>query len=295
MYCPNCGAPNLDTATKCVSCQLALPKLTEASSAPNPTASEMPPAVTQWPPNPPVYPDTPYPNPGQPAYDYSSYNPNPQYGTAGVSNYSNVPPSYAVPADRAGVAGFYPYPGYRVPADRVGVSRATNTFWSRVGAYLIDQIISGIIFFVVFGIPLIAWITGFIAKYANQLDVCSTSAANYDPNLCNNALHTIFINQGELSSLLPLAISTALLGMVLVLAYQVLLTARGQTLGKRAFGLKVVRVDGSAPGFGTALLRQTIGYFISNLFFGLGFLWVAFDSQHRGWHDYMAGTYVIPV
>ena len=25
----------------------------------------------------------------------------------------------------------------------------------------------------------------------------------------------------------------------------------------------------------------------------LGFLWIAFDSEKRGWHDWLAGTYVV--
>ena len=32
---------------------------------------------------------------------------------------------------------------------------------------------------------------------------------------------------------------------------------------------------------------------ISGLIFSLGFIWVAFDGKRQGWHDKLAGTYVI--
>jgi uncharacterized RDD family membrane protein YckC len=58
-------------------------------------------------------------------------------------------------------------------------------------------------------------------------------------------------------------------------------------------GLRVAREsDGSAPGLGRSFLRY-IGYFVSGLALGIGFLWVAFDSRKQGWHDKIAGTVVI--
>ncbi len=66
----------------------------------------------------------------------------------------------------------------------------------------------------------------------------------------------------------------------------------GQTPGKRLLGLKVVRTDGKPMTLGTAFLRW-VGYIISKLPFFMGFIWVAFDSKKQGWHDKIAGTYVI--
>lgn len=68
--------------------------------------------------------------------------------------------------------------------------------------------------------------------------------------------------------------------------------ATGQTPGKRMLGLRVVRADGEDMTFGTAFLRW-VGYIISKLPFFLGFIWVAFDGRKQGWHDKIAGTYVI--
>jgi uncharacterized RDD family membrane protein YckC len=66
----------------------------------------------------------------------------------------------------------------------------------------------------------------------------------------------------------------------------------GQTVGKLALGLKVVGKDGGAIGVGRASVRY-FGSFISLLFAGLGFAWIAFDSRKQGWHDKMAGSLVI--
>jgi uncharacterized RDD family membrane protein YckC len=66
----------------------------------------------------------------------------------------------------------------------------------------------------------------------------------------------------------------------------------GKTPGKMVFGLKVIRENGEAPGFGTAFLRW-IGYFLSSLPLNLGFIWIAFDSKKQGFHDKLAGTVVI--
>jgi uncharacterized RDD family membrane protein YckC len=41
------------------------------------------------------------------------------------------------------------------------------------------------------------------------------------------------------------------------------------------------------------LLRHTIGYTLSFLVFGLGFLFAAFDSRGRTLHDMLAGTVVV--
>ena len=65
----------------------------------------------------------------------------------------------------------------------------------------------------------------------------------------------------------------------------------GQTPGKRLAGVRVVRTSGQPVTFGVAL-RRFIGYFISGILF-LGFLWVLLDARRQGWHDKIAGTYVI--
>jgi len=70
----------------------------------------------------------------------------------------------------------------------------------------------------------------------------------------------------------------------------------GQTLGKIAFSIKVVNVDDEIPGLGRAALREIVGKFIFLFIFVIalfGFIFIATDSEKQGWHDKIAGTYVI--
>ena len=65
----------------------------------------------------------------------------------------------------------------------------------------------------------------------------------------------------------------------------------GQTIGKRMMGLRVVRTNGQRVTFWAAVRRQ-IGYAISAILF-LGYLWILFDNRRQGFHDKLAGTYVV--
>lgn len=65
------------------------------------------------------------------------------------------------------------------------------------------------------------------------------------------------------------------------------------TPGKMA--LKAIIVDektGNAPEMKQWIIRY-LGYFLSLIPLGLGYLWVAWDSKKQGWHDKLAGTVVI--
>ena len=84
------------------------------------------------------------------------------------------------------------------------------------------------------------------------------------------------------------------LSLALYLGYCGLMEAsalRG-TLGKRVMGLSVVNVDGSPLTFAQAAKRNSIKA-LSFLALGLGCLWVAWTRTKQGWHDKLAGTYVI--
>jgi uncharacterized RDD family membrane protein YckC len=80
---------------------------------------------------------------------------------------------------------------------------------------------------------------------------------------------------------------------VAALNFILLAGVRGQTLGKWATGLRIERRDGGQVGVGRVLLRHTVGYTLSVLIFGLGFLFAALDSQGRALHDLLAGTLVV--
>lgn len=69
-------------------------------------------------------------------------------------------------------------------------------------------------------------------------------------------------------------------------------TAFGQTIGMTLMGLSVVRPDGTRPPVLRSIVRY-FGYWLSFIVFGLGFLWILFDRQRRGWHDKLSGTLVV--
>lgn len=66
----------------------------------------------------------------------------------------------------------------------------------------------------------------------------------------------------------------------------------GQTPGKFALGIKVIKADGSELTDTDAVIRA-IGYNISAFLFGLGFLWALLDRNNQTWHDKIGRTYVV--
>jgi len=64
------------------------------------------------------------------------------------------------------------------------------------------------------------------------------------------------------------------------------------SLGKIIFRAYIVDTSGNKASFGQLLVRY-LGYFVSLAFFGLGFVWIAFDRRKQAWHDKLAGTVVI--
>ena len=67
----------------------------------------------------------------------------------------------------------------------------------------------------------------------------------------------------------------------------------GFTIGKWAAGLRILQQNGAEIGIGRALLRHFVGYPLSFMTLGLGFLIAAFTSRGRGLHDLIAGTVVV--
>ena len=66
----------------------------------------------------------------------------------------------------------------------------------------------------------------------------------------------------------------------------------GQTPGKFALGICVIKADGSPLSDTDAVIRA-IGYNVSSICFGLGYIWAIFDKNNQSWHDKLARTYVV--
>jgi uncharacterized RDD family membrane protein YckC len=85
------------------------------------------------------------------------------------------------------------------------------------------------------------------------------------------------------------------LELVALAAYGAIMwKVRGATIGGTVFDLRVVRLDGRAVDWETAIIRA-LGCFLSLAVAGLGFFWIAFDPAKQAWHDKIAGTVVVRV
>jgi uncharacterized RDD family membrane protein YckC len=87
------------------------------------------------------------------------------------------------------------------------------------------------------------------------------------------------------------------LGILLSIGYVVYFEGgpTGQTIGKRALGIRVYDFRGSGEpiGYGRAFIRW-LGKIISSIPCYLGFLWMLWDKEKQTWHDKLATTVVVP-
>ena len=140
-------------------------------------------------------------------------------------------------------------------------------FWIRFAAFVVDRIIVYVI------AALIAFAIGI-----------SRTSGEVDPN----------VQQDVVVSFETINLSFLLLIWGTSVVYGVLLTTlRGQTLGKMLLGIQVVDSSGSIPPWYRVVARELVGKFVSEVIIWLGYLWIVFDQNKRGWHDYLGGSYVV--
>jgi uncharacterized RDD family membrane protein YckC len=107
--------------------------------------------------------------------------------------------------------------------------------------------------------------------------------------------------------LVPTIIVVAILGnggaanlitTLIGIAYYVTLEggATGQTLGKKALGIRVYdfRGGGGPIGYGRAFVRYLVRI-ISAIPLFLGYFWMLWDKEKQCWQDKAAGSVVVPV
>lgn len=87
--------------------------------------------------------------------------------------------------------------------------------------------------------------------------------------------------------------SAGLLTVAFLIFYHILAwTAFSATPGKMMLNLQIVDRNGWRIGIVQAIGRL-MGYGFSTLVVGLGFVWIFVSRFGRGWHDHIAGTYVV--
>ncbi len=140
------------------------------------------------------------------------------------------------------------------------------SFGKRAVAYIIDSIIVGLIA----GIP-IGCLIGITAAFAMEMS-----------------------EEAYIIAIIAVSLIGVLWAIIASILYFAWMWSRtGQTLGKKWLGIKVVTAEWVPPSFWRAAGRAVIGYWLSNLAFGLGFLWMLWDDYQQCWHDKLFSTYVI--
>nr|WP_256452041.1 RDD family protein [Methylobacter sp. S3L5C] len=94
---------------------------------------------------------------------------------------------------------------------------------------------------------------------------------------------------GEAVSVQQLLIYRIYLLVISFFFYGWFWTHGGQTLGLRAWKIKVLTFDQKTINWYQALLRFATAI-VSWSFFGLGFLWILMDKDQRSWYDHLSKT-----
>jgi uncharacterized RDD family membrane protein YckC len=82
-----------------------------------------------------------------------------------------------------------------------------------------------------------------------------------------------------------------------IFAYYIVLEGgpTGQTLGKRALGIRVIDQNTGTPiGYGRGAIRL-IARYLSQLPCYLGYFWMLWDKEKQTWHDKLSTSVVVPV
>jgi len=196
-------------------------------------------------------------------------------------------PAFEAEPQRPAMPG--PAPGYGSPvppgAGGFGHPPVPNTgqlvlagWWRRAGAAIIDGLIVGLIAAVLFAI------LGVIFAGAGIFN------AGAEPGT------------GEIAAVVGTVVVFGLVLMVAAFLYAPLLMAKtnGQTLGRMATGIRVVRTNGEPMTFGWAMLREVAvkGLLINTVASGLSlgiatildYLWPLWDEENRALHDFVVQT-----
>ena len=98
---------------------------------------------------------------------------------------------------------------------------------------------------------------------------------------------------------MALAAVVGLYGLAVVIYQIIMLSTRGQTVGKKAMKIRIVRLDGSQPGFVHAFLLRAVVNALPSMIpvvgsiYGLVDVLFIFRADRRCIHDLIAGTRVV--
>lgn len=227
--------------------------------------SEQPPPGEGFEPpyNPPPAPRQPTPPPGAPTYN------NPAAAPPATEQLPGLP--YEPPSGYNAGGAVPPPPQAQAP------NRELANFGQRFLSWFIDMIT--------------VW-APFIALVA----IMANTLPNKGKQLCQDRDDptNIYVCEPLTDGSLAIFFSVMALYFVLALVYFAYSDGKsGQTLGKRAAGIRVVDDRSNGPiGIGRGVGRFFARY-ISSLVLFLGYLWAIWDKDNQTWHDKMVSSVVV--
>lgn len=147
-------------------------------------------------------------------------------------------------------------------------------FWLRFVAYIIDDLLLGLIGFIV-SLPFIGGI------------VFSAIGISKNPEAAENIVGGIM---GILGSIFGMVLVILAIGW---LYFALMESSKNQgTLGKMALGLKVTDMDGNRISFGRATGRY-FGKILSNMILMIGYILAGLTAKKQALHDMIASCLVV--
>jgi uncharacterized RDD family membrane protein YckC len=154
---------------------------------------------------------------------------------------------------------------------------------ARFGALLIDSIVTGL-----FVVP------AFVILNAGPTKISScTIDSSGDVTFGDGRRALCEVPTG---GTVAAAILLGLVGFAAMLLYYARLEGgpKGQTIGKKATGVRVVDATTGGPiGPGRAIGRYLFKAFISGNLCFLGYLWALWDGRKQSWHDKVVSSVVV--
>ncbi|MGZ5414743.1 MAG: RDD family protein, partial [Aeromicrobium sp.] len=182
----------------------------------------------------------------------------------------NQPPP---PGNQPPPPGNQPPPPQAYGAAPVGSTVPYATWWSRVGAYLLDGLI-------VLGLIIVPLVAGLIIAFKD-------AETDVDGNITGGVE--------------PIGIALLVVAGVIAFAFDIWnrgirTGTTGQSLGKGIVGIQVVRADsgvflGAGGGFLRWLMETILGSITCVQL--LNVLWPLWDDKHQTWHDKIVGSVVL--
>ncbi|AWN29077.1 RDD family protein [Streptomyces sp. NEAU-S7GS2] len=221
----------------------------------------------------------PVPQQGQPGYGYPQQAP--QQQPYGYPQQQAVPQQQAYGYPQQGAA--YGQPG--MPG--MGMPTGYASWGARLGAFLLDGLI-------IAAVPIILYIIAGVMAASSVSSPDYSSCQTGDYTCMQNAANDAAASSTPVGAIIMIALAWLLMigGTFFLIAKE---GSSGQTPGKKALGVKVIKeATGQPLGFGMTFVRYLCRY-LNGLLCGIGWLWPLWDDKSQTFADKLAGSVVVSV